>query len=168
PVSRRQRGQGSPGDLRRRQGEGGGALQEGARDRSEVHRATDRSRSPVHHHGPLRGGAPGAPARDRRDRANVRCRLDREGSATRTTAPRVHQSQVAIAEVIRRLKRTATRWNPTALALIADRSRDPFRVLIACILSLRTQDTTTGPASERLLAVADPSHITLTISPCII
>jgi endonuclease-3 len=28
-------------------------------------------------------------------------------------------------------------------------------VLISCILSLRTQDTTTGPASERLFAIAD-------------
>jgi endonuclease III len=32
--------------------------------------------------------------------------------------------------------------------------RDPFKVLIACILSLRTQDRTTGAASERLFAVA--------------
>ena len=38
---------------------------------------------------------------------------------------------------------------------MAERSRDPFRVLIACILSLRTQDTTTGPAAARLFAVAD-------------
>ncbi len=35
--------------------------------------------------------------------------------------------------------------------------RDPFKILISCILSLRTQDRTTGPASERLFAVApDP------------
>ena len=32
---------------------------------------------------------------------------------------------------------------------------DPFRVLIACLLSLRTQDTTTGPAAARLFALAD-------------
>jgi endonuclease-3 len=38
---------------------------------------------------------------------------------------------------------------------VAESSRDPFRVLIACILSLRTQDTTTGPAAERLFALAD-------------
>ena len=56
--------------------------------------------------------------------------------------------------VIRRLQRNAPRWNPTALAVLAERDRDPFRVLIACILSLRTQDTTTGPASDRLFAVA--------------
>jgi endonuclease-3 len=34
------------------------------------------------------------------------------------------------------------------------RRRDPFKVLISCILSLRTQDRTTGSASERLFALA--------------
>ena len=57
--------------------------------------------------------------------------------------------------MIARLRRTRPRWNATALALIADQGRDPFRVLVACILSLRTQDTTTGPAAARLFAVAD-------------
>lgn len=32
--------------------------------------------------------------------------------------------------------------------------RDPFKVLISCILSLRTQDRTTGKASERLFSLA--------------
>jgi endonuclease-3 len=32
--------------------------------------------------------------------------------------------------------------------------RDPFKVLISCLLSLRTQDRTTGIASERLFALA--------------
>jgi len=32
--------------------------------------------------------------------------------------------------------------------------RDPFRILISCILSLRTQDKTTGAASERLFKLA--------------
>lgn len=32
--------------------------------------------------------------------------------------------------------------------------RDPFKVLIACILSLRTQDKTTGEATERLFHAA--------------
>jgi endonuclease-3 len=92
--------------------------------------------------------------------------LDREGSATRPKAPRVHQRQeVAIGEVIRRLRRTAPRWDPTALAVVADRTRDPFRVLIACILSLRTQDTTTGPASARLFAVADTPQAMLRLTP---
>jgi len=32
--------------------------------------------------------------------------------------------------------------------------QDPFKVLIACILSLRTQDKTTGAASEKLFRIA--------------
>ena len=42
---------------------------------------------------------------------------------------------------------------------------DPFRVLIACILSLRTQDTTTGPAAARLFAVANTPERLLTLTP---
>ncbi|OGK98280.1 MAG: endonuclease III [Candidatus Rokubacteria bacterium RIFCSPHIGHO2_12_FULL_73_22] len=68
-------------------------------------------------------------------------------------------------EVLRRLRRTAPRWNPTALAVIAEATRDPFRVLVACILSLRTQDTTTGPASARLFAAADTPAAMLRLTP---
>ena len=67
--------------------------------------------------------------------------------------------------MIRRLRRSAPSWNPTALAVLAERDRDPFRVLIACILSLRTQDTTTGPASDRLFAVAATPQTMLELPP---
>ena len=60
-----------------------------------------------------------------------------------------------LAGLVRLLLRPKPRWTRTALALIAEQARDPFRVLIACILSLRTQDGTTGPAAARLFAVAD-------------
>ena len=70
-----------------------------------------------------------------------------------------------IAEAIRRLRRTRPRWNPTVLTLVAMENGDPFRVLIACILSLRTQDTTTGPAAARLFALADEPHAMLRLSP---
>jgi endonuclease-3 len=66
--------------------------------------------------------------------------------------------------VIRRLQRTRSAWNPTALAQFAD-AGDPFRVLIATILSLRTQDTTTGPAAARLFAVADTPERLLMLTP---
>jgi endonuclease III len=82
--------------------------------------------------------------------------LDGQGRSARPRAARLDQRQaVDIAEIIRRLRRTKPRWTRTALALIAEQARDPFRVLIACILSLRTQDSTTGPAAARLFAVAD-------------
>jgi endonuclease III len=51
------------------------------------------------------------------------------------------------------------------LAVVAEASRDPFRVLIACILSLRTQDTTTGPAAGRLFALADTPTAMLALTP---
>jgi endonuclease-3 len=38
-------------------------------------------------------------------------------------------------------------------------------VLVACILSLRTQDTTTGPAAARLFAVADTPRALLRLTP---
>jgi endonuclease III len=67
--------------------------------------------------------------------------------------------------VIARLRREAPRWRPTALADVAERSRDPFRVLIACLLSLRTKDETTGPASDRLFALADTPEDMLRLHP---
>jgi endonuclease-3 len=50
------------------------------------------------------------------------------------------------------LRRARPVWRRTALA---DEAGDPFRVLVACLLSLRTQDTTTAPAAARLFALAD-------------
>ncbi len=41
------------------------------------------------------------------------------------------------------------------MAEVAAERSDPFRVLIACLLSLRTKDETTGPAAARLFALAD-------------
>ncbi len=37
---------------------------------------------------------------------------------------------------------------------VATKERDPFKVLISCILSLRTQDKVTGEASQRLFKLA--------------
>ena len=72
---------------------------------------------------------------------------------------------VDIAGVVARLRRSRPRWNPTALAEMAGATRDPFRVLVACILSLRTQDTTTGPAAARLFAVAATPEAMLRLPP---
>ena len=62
---------------------------------------------------------------------------------------------VRIGGVIARLRAEAPRWRTTALADTALTRNDPFRVLIACILSLRTKDETTTPAAARLFALAD-------------
>lgn len=50
------------------------------------------------------------------------------------------------------------------LTLAAMENGDPFRVLIACILSLRTRDTTSGPAAARLFAFADHRGAMLKLS----
>jgi endonuclease III len=61
--------------------------------------------------------------------------------------------------------RTAPSWKATAIARVAEKRRDPFRVLIACILSLRTQDRTTDAAAARLFRVADTPEALLRLTP---
>ncbi|MEK6672828.1 MAG: endonuclease III [Nitrospirota bacterium] len=52
------------------------------------------------------------------------------------------------------LKEQVSRLNTPWLENMAYIDRDPYKVLISCILSLRTQDKTTGKASERLFKLA--------------
>jgi endonuclease III len=56
---------------------------------------------------------------------------------------------------VRILRRETPRWQTPVVTLIAEASDSPFKVLISCILSLRTQDSTTAQASRRLFALAD-------------
>lgn len=67
--------------------------------------------------------------------------------------------------ILSRLKAKAHEWNPTAMAKVAEKKPDPFRILIACLLSLRTKDTTTGPAAERLFSLADTPETMLRLTP---
>lgn len=46
-------------------------------------------------------------------------------------------------------------WVTPAVTIVATQDRDPFKVLISCILSLRTRDQVTAEASARLFALAD-------------
>ncbi|MGB5041271.1 MAG: endonuclease III, partial [Nitrospira sp.] len=56
---------------------------------------------------------------------------------------------------IRTVKREIARWPDPVVGVVARQSgRDPFLVLISCLLSLRTKDKTTAEASERLFALA--------------
>lgn len=56
---------------------------------------------------------------------------------------------------MRILRREVPKWQTPVVTLIAEASDSPFKVLISCILSLRTQDSTTAQASRRLFALAD-------------
>lgn len=65
---------------------------------------------------------------------------------------------------IRILRRQVPKWNTPVVTLMAETYESPFRVLISCILSLRTQDATTAKASHRLFAVADSPQAMVKIS----
>jgi endonuclease-3 len=70
-----------------------------------------------------------------------------------------------MASALRVLRKAAPAWNAPVVTFIALQTGDPFRVLISCILSLRTRDETTGPASQRLFALADSPERMLRLSP---
>jgi endonuclease-3 len=59
-----------------------------------------------------------------------------------------------ITRIVRTLTRTSRRWSPTAVGIVAHESRDPFQVLVSCLISLRTKDEVTGAASARLFRLA--------------
>ncbi len=66
----------------------------------------------------------------------------------------MRQDQIHAA--IRIVRREIRQWQEPVVGVVARESkRDPFRILISCLLSLRTKDKTTGEASERLFALAD-------------
>lgn len=65
---------------------------------------------------------------------------------------------------VRILRRQAPKWQTPVVTLIAEASDSPFKVLISCILSLRTQDSTTAKASQRLFALADSPETMVRLS----
>jgi len=53
------------------------------------------------------------------------------------------------------VRREVRHWQEPVVGVVARTSaRDPFRILISCLLSLRTKDKTTSEASARLFALA--------------
>jgi len=59
-----------------------------------------------------------------------------------------------IHEAMAILQKAVRQWQTPAVTIVSQREGDPFKVLISCILSLRTQDKTTAAASARLFALA--------------
>lgn len=65
----------------------------------------------------------------------------------------MRQDQIHAA--IRIVRREVRRWQEPVVGVVARESgRDPFRILISCLLSLRTKDKTTSEAGARLFALA--------------
>ncbi len=46
-------------------------------------------------------------------------------------------------------------WNSPVVSLLGKRTKDPYKILISTIISLRTKDEITKTASERLFSIAD-------------
>lgn len=62
--------------------------------------------------------------------------------------------QQRIQKIVLALRQAARQFDDPSVTMVSKRWRDPFLVLISCMLSQRTKDTTTIPASERLFALA--------------
>lgn len=74
----------------------------------------------------------------------------------------MRQDQITAA--LRIVKREIRQWEEPVLGVVARESkRDPFRILISCLLSLRTKDKTTSEASARLYALAHQPAPMLTV-----
>ncbi len=52
------------------------------------------------------------------------------------------------------LRATVRQWQTPVVDVMAQQAETPYKILITTMLSLRTQDTTTGPASQRLFRLA--------------
>jgi endonuclease-3 len=73
------------------------------------------------------------------------------------------QEPFPISSVLRKISRENDPLDETSVSQVA-RSRDPFRVLAATILSLRTKDETTEAAARRLFEAADTPEKMLQLS----
>ncbi len=69
-----------------------------------------------------------------------------------------------IHEAVAILRKSVLQWQTPAVTIVSQREGDPFKVLISCILSLRTQDRTTAAASARLFALAGTPAAMLDLS----
>ncbi len=60
-----------------------------------------------------------------------------------------------ISKAINILIKEIKRWKVPIVGVVANESKDPFKILISCVLSLRTKDETTAGAAGRLFKLAD-------------
>ncbi|WP_022846458.1 MULTISPECIES: endonuclease III domain-containing protein [unclassified Desulfurobacterium] len=63
--------------------------------------------------------------------------------------------KIDIDKIVEILKRESKKWDVPVVSLMSRHDRDPFKILISTILSLRTKDEVTARASERLFKKAD-------------
>ncbi|MFH1152854.1 MAG: endonuclease III [Pseudomonadota bacterium] len=69
---------------------------------------------------------------------------------------------IDIVSVTAKVRQDVARYRVPVVDLIAVQTRDPFKILVATILSARTRDEVTARASARLLELApDPEHLSV-------
>ncbi|MBI3609853.1 MAG: endonuclease III [Nitrospirae bacterium] len=71
----------------------------------------------------------------------------------------------AIHPIVKILKHEIRKWPIPIVGVVAGRSNDPYPVLISCLLSLRTKDSTTALATERLFRLAKTPSEMIRLSP---
>ena len=64
-------------------------------------------------------------------------------------------NNLQIIQILARLKKAVRDLPDPSVTLVGKKWHSPYLVLVSCLLSLRTKDETTLPASERLFALAD-------------
>lgn len=69
-----------------------------------------------------------------------------------------------IGAILRRIAGAVAAWREPIVSKVA-RDRDPYTILISCLLSLRTKDATTETATARLFALARTPEAILALSP---
>lgn len=69
-----------------------------------------------------------------------------------------------INQVVAKIREAMRDLPDPSVTLVGKRWKSPFLVLISCILSLRTKDETTLPASERLFKLADTPEAMLKLT----
>ncbi|WP_216818646.1 endonuclease III domain-containing protein [Desulfurobacterium indicum] len=72
--------------------------------------------------------------------------------------------KIDIDRIVEILERESKKWDVPVVSLMSRHDRDPFKILISTILSLRTKDEVTAKASERLFKKADNPYDMLKLS----
>lgn len=73
-----------------------------------------------------------------------------------------------ISKVLRFLKKECRKFKTPFVTEVSLKKKDPFKVLVSCILSLRTKDSTTRDASERLFKKASTPERLANLSTAVI
>lgn len=100
---------------------------------------------------------PAAKARAARPRTTAAAPAPRRPvarAARARAAPAASVTNRNVSRVLGVLRAAYPSWNAPVVTLIGAHTRDPFKTLTSCILSLRTKDQVTAVASRRLFALA--------------